>query len=178
MATTTSAGCPSSPSAICWTPATCRRTATAPRRRRYTEASLVKALEERGIGRPSTYAATISVIVDRGYVTSKGSALVPTWLAFAVTRLLEEHFGKLVDYDFTASMEEDLDRIANGEEQRVDWLTKFYFGDGTDGGRWAGGRACSAWSRTWARSTPGISTRCRSARASSCGSAGTGRTWR
>jgi DNA topoisomerase-1 len=97
---------------------------------RYTEASLVKALEELGIGRPSTYAATISVIVDRGYVTSKGSALVPTWLAFAVTRLLEEHFGRLVDYDFTASMETDLDKIAAGEENRSAWLSKFYFGDG------------------------------------------------
>jgi len=108
---------------------------------RYTEASLVKALEELGIGRPSTYAATISVISDRGYVTSKGSALVPTWLAFAVTRLLEEHFGRLVDYDFTASMETDLDKIAAGEENRSDWLSKFYFGDplavgtpGVDGG--------------------------------------------
>jgi DNA topoisomerase-1 len=97
---------------------------------RYTEASLVKALEELGIGRPSTYAATISVISDRGYVSSKGSALVPTWLAFAVTRLLEEHFGRLVDYDFTASMETDLDKIAAGEENRRDWLSKFYFGDG------------------------------------------------
>jgi DNA topoisomerase-1 len=97
---------------------------------RYTEASLVKALEELGIGRPSTYAATISVISDRGYVTSKGSALVPTWLAFAVTRLLEEHFGRLVDYDFTASMETDLDKIAAGEENRSDWLSKFYFGEG------------------------------------------------
>src|SRR4051812_5567623 len=97
---------------------------------RYTEASLVKALEELGIGRPSTYAATISVIVDRGYVSMKGSALVPTWLAFAVTRLLEEHFGRLVDYDFTASMEADLDRIASGDEDRSDWLSKFYFGDG------------------------------------------------
>jgi DNA topoisomerase-1 len=96
---------------------------------RYTEASLVKALEELGIGRPSTYAATISVISDRGYVTSKGSALVPSWLAFAVTRLLEEHFGRLVDYDFTASMETDLDKIAMGEENRSDWLSKFYFGD-------------------------------------------------
>jgi DNA topoisomerase I len=97
---------------------------------RYTEASLVKALEERGIGRPSTYAATISVIQDRGYVTSKGSALVPTWLAFSVTRLLEEHFGRLVDYDFTAAMEADLDKIAAGETERSAWLTKFYFGDG------------------------------------------------
>jgi DNA topoisomerase-1 len=96
---------------------------------RYTEASLVKALEERGIGRPSTYAATISVIQDRGYVTSKGSALVPSWLAFAVTRLLEEHFRRLVDYDFTAAMESDLDRIAAGEEQRGEWLSRFYFGE-------------------------------------------------
>jgi DNA topoisomerase I len=96
---------------------------------RYTEASLVKALEERGIGRPSTYAATISTILDRGYVTTKGNAMVPTWLAFAVTRLLEEHFGRLVDYDFTAAMEEDLDRIASGDEQRAAWLSRFYFGD-------------------------------------------------
>jgi DNA topoisomerase I len=95
---------------------------------RYTEASLVKALEERGIGRPSTYAATISVIQDRGYVTSRGQALVPTWLAFAVTRLLEENFDRLVDYDFTAGMEEDLDAIAAGQKDRVDWLTRFYFG--------------------------------------------------
>lgn len=102
---------------------------------RYTEASLVKALEERGIGRPSTYAATISVIQDRGYVLGRGQALVPTWLAFAVTRLLEENFDKLVDYDFTASMEEDLDAIAAGQKDRVDWLTRFYFGasPSTDG---------------------------------------------
>jgi DNA topoisomerase-1 len=96
---------------------------------RYTEASLVKALEDRGIGRPSTYAATISVIQDRGYVSTKGNALVPSWLAFAVTRLLEEHFERLVDYDFTAAMESDLDRIAAGEEQRSSWLSRFYFGE-------------------------------------------------
>ncbi len=96
---------------------------------RYTEATLVKAMEERGIGRPSTYAATIGTIQDRGYVFTKGQALVPTWLAFAVTRLLEEHFTELVDYEFTASMEEDLDRIANGDEGRVEWLKRFYFGD-------------------------------------------------
>jgi len=96
---------------------------------RYTEATLVKAMEEKGIGRPSTYAATVGTIQDRGYVGTRGNALVPTWLAFAVTRLLEEHFSKLVDYDFTASMEEDLDRIANGDEQRVVWLQRFYFGD-------------------------------------------------
>ncbi len=99
---------------------------------RYTEAALVKALEERGIGRPSTYAATISTIQDRGYVTSRGQALVPTWLAFAVTRLLEENFDRLVDYSFTAEMEEDLDEIAAGQRDRVDWLTEFYFGDRTD----------------------------------------------
>jgi len=98
---------------------------------RFTEASLIKALEERGIGRPSTYAATISVIQDRGYVTSRGQALVPSWLAFAVTRLLEEHFDWLVDYDFTAEMENDLDAIAAGSKDRVAWLTRFYFGDGT-----------------------------------------------
>ncbi len=96
---------------------------------RYTEATLVKAMEEKGIGRPSTYASTVGTIQDRGYVNNRGSALIPTWLAFAVTRLLEEHFSKLVDYDFTASMEEDLDRIANGEEQRADWLKRFYFGE-------------------------------------------------
>ncbi|WP_432491707.1 type I DNA topoisomerase [Kineococcus gypseus] len=95
---------------------------------RYTEASLVKTLEEKGIGRPSTFASIISTIVDRGYVRYKGSALVPTWLAFAVTRLLEEHFPKLVDYDFTAEMENDLDAISRGEAERVDWLTRFYFG--------------------------------------------------
>ena len=99
---------------------------------RYTQASLVKALEERGIGRPSTYAATIKVITNRGYVHSKGSALVPSWLAFAVTRLLEEHFGQLVDYDFTAAMEADLDRIAAGEEGRSAWLRRFYFGEEAD----------------------------------------------
>ncbi|WP_159623410.1 type I DNA topoisomerase [Ruania rhizosphaerae] len=101
---------------------------------RYTEASLVKALEERGIGRPSTYAATISVITDRGYVLRRGQALVPSWVAFSVIRLLEEHFPKLIDYDFTAEMESDLDRIAAGEADRVDWLAGFYFGrDGAEG---------------------------------------------
>jgi DNA topoisomerase-1 len=97
---------------------------------RFTEASLVKALEDRGIGRPSTYASTIATIIDRGYVSHRGSALVPSWLAFAVTRLLEEHFGRLVDYDFTAAMESDLDRIADGEEERATWLARFYFGQG------------------------------------------------
>jgi DNA topoisomerase-1 len=96
---------------------------------RYTEASLVKALEELGIGRPSTYASIISTIIDRGYVTPRGTALVPSWIAFSVVRLLEEHFGDLVEYDFTAEMEEDLDRIADGEANRVDWLNGFYFGN-------------------------------------------------
>jgi len=95
---------------------------------RYTEATLVKALEDRGIGRPSTYASILGTIVDRGYVGKKGTALVPTFLAFAVTKLLEEHYGTLVDYAFTANMEDDLDRIAAGEEERVAWLTRFYKG--------------------------------------------------
>lgn len=95
---------------------------------RYTEASLVKTLEERGIGRPSTYAATISTIMDRGYVRTRGNALVPSWIAFSVVRLLEEYFHDYVDYDFTAEMEEDLDRIAAGEQAGSDWLSAFYFG--------------------------------------------------
>ncbi|HKS52075.1 MAG TPA: type I DNA topoisomerase [Pseudonocardiaceae bacterium] len=95
---------------------------------RYTEASLVKALEELGIGRPSTYASIINTIQDRGYVWKRGSALVPSWLAFAVVGLLEQHFGCLVDYDFTAAMEDELDSIASGAQQRTDWLTGFYFG--------------------------------------------------
>ena len=101
---------------------------------RYTEPTLVKALEERGIGRPSTYAAILSTIVDRGYVFKKATALVPTFVAFAVVNLLERHFAQLVDFDFTARMEDDLDRIAAGGEERVDWLTKFYFGNGDDPG--------------------------------------------
>ncbi|HEV7812074.1 MAG TPA: type I DNA topoisomerase [Leifsonia sp.] len=95
---------------------------------RYTEASLVKTLEELGIGRPSTFASIISTIVDRGYVTPRGQALVPSWVAFSVVRLLEDYFGDLVEYDFTAEMENDLDRIADGEAERVDWLNSFYFG--------------------------------------------------
>jgi DNA topoisomerase-1 len=101
---------------------------------RYTEPTLVKALEDRGIGRPSTYAAILSTILDRGYVFKKGTALAPTFLAFAVTHLLERHFGQLVDFDFTARMEDDLDRIAAGEEDRLAWLTRFYFGDDGDRG--------------------------------------------
>ena len=95
---------------------------------RYTEASLIKALEDLGIGRPSTYSSIIKTIQDRGYVYKKGTALVPSWVAFAVTGLLEQHFGRLVDYDFTAALEDELDEIANGHEQRTNWLNNFYFG--------------------------------------------------
>ncbi|MGW1791903.1 type I DNA topoisomerase [Streptomyces tubercidicus] len=97
---------------------------------RYTEATLVKELEEREIGRPSTYASIIGTILDRGYVFKKGTALVPSFLSFAVVNLLEKHFGRLVDYSFTAKMEDDLDRIARGEAQSVPWLRRFYFGEG------------------------------------------------
>ncbi len=95
---------------------------------RYTEPTLVKKLEELGIGRPSTFASIMQTIQDRGYVTKRGRAMVPTFLAFSVTGLLEQHFGKLVDYEFTASMEEDLDKIANGTEDRTKWLTDFFYG--------------------------------------------------
>jgi len=101
---------------------------------RYTEATLVKELEDREIGRPSTYASIIGTILDRGYVFKKGTALVPSFLAFAVVTLLERHFAHLVDYDFTARMEEGLDEIARGEAARVPWLRRFYFGtDGEEG---------------------------------------------
>ena len=100
---------------------------------RFSEARLIKELEERGIGRPSTYASIIATILDRGYVWKKGSALIPSWTAFAVVGLLEDHFSKLVDYDFTAAMEEDLDEIATGEEETLPWLKKFYFGNGEIG---------------------------------------------
>ncbi|MGH9088936.1 MAG: DNA topoisomerase, partial [Acidimicrobiales bacterium] len=118
---------------------------------RYTEASLVKAMEELGVGRPSTYASVIATILDRGYVWKKGSALVPSFTAFAVVGLLERYFGDLVDYNFTASMEDDLDEIASGREEALPWLTRFYFGrdgaahgtgariDGASGGRAPGG---------------------------------------
>lgn len=95
---------------------------------RYTEPSLVQALEELGIGRPSTYASIMRTIQDRGYVWKKGTALVPSWVAFAVVGLLEQYFARLVDYGFTASVEEDLDNIAGGEEHSTDWLQRFYFG--------------------------------------------------
>jgi len=99
---------------------------------RYTEASIVAELEKREIGRPSTYAPTISTIMDRGYVTKRGGALVPSWIAFSVIRLLEEHFAKYVDYDFTARLEDDLDEIAKGHRARTDWLNLFYFGKGAE----------------------------------------------
>jgi DNA topoisomerase-1 len=101
---------------------------------RYTEASLIKELEDRAIGRPSTYASIMSTILDRGYVFKKGTALVPSFVAFAVVTLLEQHFERLIDYDFTAQMEEALDEIARGEAARVPWLRRFYFGsDGEEG---------------------------------------------
>ncbi len=99
---------------------------------RYTEASIVKRLEELGIGRPSTWASIIQTVQDRGYVWKKGQALVPTWTAFAVVGLMEKHFGGLVDYAFTARIEEDLDSIARNEERKDHWLQRFYFGDETD----------------------------------------------
>ncbi len=99
---------------------------------RYTEASIVKRLEELGIGRPSTWASIIQTVQDRGYVWKKGQALVPTWTAFAVVGLLEQHFGGLVDYAFTARIEEDLDAIARNEQRKDDWLTSFYFGNDAD----------------------------------------------
>ena len=101
---------------------------------RYTEASLVKALEEDGIGRPSTYAAIISNIQNKGYVIKRGQALVPEWIAFTVIRFLEENVSRLVDYAFTARMEEDLDEIANGNLDRSSWLKQFYFGAGDNPG--------------------------------------------
>jgi DNA topoisomerase-1 len=102
---------------------------------RYTEASLVKALEEMGVGRPSTYATIMDTVQTRGYAWKKGSALVPSWTAFAVVGLLEQHFANLVDYGFTAQMEEDLDGIARGDEEPLPWLTRFYFGHVGKGGK-------------------------------------------
>ncbi len=107
---------------------------------RYTEASLVRRLEELGVGRPSTYASIISTILDRGYVWKKGTLLVPSFTAFAVVALLKQHFGDLVDYEFTARMEDDLDAIANGEAQSVPWLDRFYFGVKGEAGEGRPGR--------------------------------------
>ena len=100
---------------------------------RYTEASLIKTLEELGIGRPSTYSSIIKTVQDRGYVYKRGSALVPSWVAFAVIGLLEVHFGRLVDYDFTAAMEDELDQIASGSERRTDWLDQLLLRLGSTG---------------------------------------------
>ena len=101
---------------------------------RFTEASLVKRLDELGVGRPSTYASIIATILDRGYVWKKGSALVPSFTAFSVVNVMKGHFPNLVDYAFTAKMEDDLDKIANGTEETRPWLTRFYFGEDGDGG--------------------------------------------
>ena len=120
---------------------------------RYTEASLIKKLEELGIGRPSTFTSIISTIIDRGYVTPRGSALVPSWTAFSVVRLLEDYFAYLVQYDFTAEMENDLDRIAEGQQDRVGWLKGLLLR------RRQVPRACAASSTTSATSTPARSTR-------------------
>jgi len=134
---------------------------------RYTEASLVKAMEELGVGRPSTYASVIATILDRGYVWKKGTALVPSFTAFAVVGLLERYFADLVDYGFTASMEDDLDAIAAGSEESLPWLTRFYFGTsepaptngngssgdhGTANGSGTAGRPARRW---WPRQWPG-----------------------
>src|SRR5438552_5100781 len=100
---------------------------------RYTEATLVKALEDLGVGRPSTYASIIETIQERGYVWKKGAALVPSFTAFSVVSLLEQHFADLVDYAFTARMEDDLDEIATGGQEAIPWLRRFYFGNGREG---------------------------------------------
>lgn len=104
---------------------------------RFTQGSMIKELEDRKLGRPSTYAQMVDTIIDKGYVRVEKQALIPTWLAFAMIRLLEEHFAWLIDYAFTADMEEDLDKIASGQLSRLDWLTAFYFGSGAsdDDGR-------------------------------------------
>src|SRR5690606_33668641 len=100
---------------------------------RYSEAALTKALEERGIGRPSTYASIIDTIQARNYVFKKGGALVPTWVAFSVVKLMEDHLSGLVDYAFTAQMEDDLDAISRGERESIEYLESFYFGNGKPG---------------------------------------------
>jgi DNA topoisomerase-1 len=100
---------------------------------RFSEAALTRALEEMGIGRPSTYASIIDTILAREYVFKRGNALVPTWTAFAVSQLLQSHLPSLVDYQFTAQMEEDLDAISRGEQENLVYLRKFYFGNGENG---------------------------------------------
>jgi DNA topoisomerase-1 len=123
---------------------------------RYTEATLVRTLEELGIGRPSTYASILGTILDRGYVFKRGTALVPAFLAFSVVGLLEQHFGQLVDYDFTARMEDDLDRIAAGDEHRVKWLGRFYFGDGPAAAEGGGVSRPGAAGSAGGASSPGL----------------------
>jgi DNA topoisomerase-1 len=123
---------------------------------RYTEATLVRTLEELGIGRPSTYASILGTILDRGYVFKRGTALVPAFLAFSVVALLEQHFGQLVDYDFTARMEDDLDRIAAGDEHRVEWLGRFYFGDGPAAAEGGGVSLPGAGGSAGGASSPGL----------------------
>jgi len=123
---------------------------------RYTEASLVKELEDREIGRPSTYASIIGTILDRGYVFKKGTALVPSFLAFAVIKLLEDHFGQLVDYEFTAQMEDALDEIARGEAQRVPWLRRFYFGNDGQSNDGQGNGSAPAVSTLRSDESPGL----------------------
>jgi DNA topoisomerase I len=123
---------------------------------RYTEATLVRTLEELGIGRPSTYASILGTILDRGYVFKRGTALVPSFLAFSVVGLLEQHFGRLVDYDFTARMEDDLDRIAAGDERRVEWLGRFYFGDGPGDAEGSAGFRPGAGGSADGASSPGL----------------------
>ena len=139
---------------------------------RYTEASLIRELEERQIGRPSTYASIIGTILNRGYVYKKGTALVPAWLAFSVIRLLEEHFTRLVSYEFTASMEDVLDEIAGGRRDRNAELAR------RSTSATATSRGSSSWSPSSATSTPASSRRSRSPTASSCGSAATAPTSR
>ena len=143
---------------------------------RYTEASLVKALEDRGIGRPSTYASIMGTILDRGYVFKKGTALVPTFLAFAVTKLLEKHFARLVDYEFTARLEDDLDEIAEGKENRVDWLSRFYRGTAPTATPRGPARARHRPPRGDRRARRELDRDSRRRTTSCCGSAGTART--
>ena len=142
---------------------------------RYTEATLIKELEEREIGRPSTYASIIGTILNRGYVYKKGTALVPAWLAFSVIRLLEEHFPRQVSYEFTAVMEDVLDDIAGGRKDRVTELAEFYYGSDNVKGLHDAGHRARRHRRPRARDLPDRRPR---ARASTCGSAATAPTSR
>lgn len=144
---------------------------------RYTEASLVKTLEAKEIGRPSTYASIISTIIDRGYVYERGRALIPSWLAFSVIKLLETKFPKYVDYQFTADMENGLDQIAHGQETGRDWLTHFYFGSGGDAATSADEAHAGLQQQVaqLGRSTPAPSTPSTSATDCTCALVGTAR---